>query len=45
MSVKVQRKGLLPLEKSTIKLEKTPESALIFEKGLLGGIDTKHNSK
>jgi hypothetical protein len=34
MSVKVQKNGLLPLEKSTIKLEKVLDSALILEKGL-----------
>jgi hypothetical protein len=34
MSTKVQKNGLLPLENSTIKLEKVPESALILEKGL-----------
>jgi len=34
MSVKGQKNGLLPLEISAIKLEKTPESALILEKGL-----------
>jgi len=34
MSVKGQKNGLPPLEISTIKLEKVPESALILEKGL-----------
>jgi len=35
MSVEGKKNGLLPLEISAIKLEKVPESALVFEKGLL----------
>jgi hypothetical protein len=40
-SVKVQKKGLLPLEKSAIKLEKVPESALNLENGLLDSCRAK----
>jgi hypothetical protein len=34
MSVKETEKGFLALEKSTTKLEKVPESAIILEKVL-----------
>ena len=35
MSIDMANNGLLGLEKSAIKLENIPESAIILEKGLL----------
>jgi hypothetical protein len=45
MSVKVRKNGFLPLEISTVKLEKVPESALLLEKVPLESAVTKHISK
>jgi hypothetical protein len=44
MSVEGKKNGLLPLEISTIKLEKVPESALILEKGLFGKLQSQNTS-